>query len=162
LRLGVVGAYLVTILIIIAGVLLVPTYIFLVEASRAKGIHLANLEAALTSGDETALSNRLAVLASDAASLASLAAMPTASATIRSALAAPHSGVALSGFVYTPANGKNNGTLAITGTASTRDALRTYQLALEGAPLSRSVDLPIAAYAKDTNSVFTVTVTLAL
>ena len=75
-------------------------------------------------------------------------------------LVIPRPGIVLSGFDYEPSVGKSAGTLAVSGTATTRDALRNYQLALEGASFARSADLPVSAYAKDTDITFTITVTL--
>lgn len=173
LRLGTVSALLVAGLTIAASMLLLPTYIFLMESSRAKTAHLANAKTTHASEDEASLSKRLTALANDAATLTALANVPPASSIIRSVLAIPRFGIALTGFAYTPAlptlpsqststAQKNKGKLAITGVATTRNALRAYQLALQAAPLVLSADLPVSAYAKDVNSVFTITLILAL
>lgn len=160
-RLGVVISMLLTILTGIAALLLLPTYIFLVQSAASKQEHLANIESTLSSSDEKTLSARLATLSNDVATLAALGRNPSASTVLRTALAVPRPGVALSGFVYTPAAGKIPGTLAITGVAVTRNALRAYQLALQSAPFAAAADLPVSAYAKDTDIEFTITVTLA-
>jgi hypothetical protein len=91
---------------------------------------------------------------------------------VRSALAIAHPGITLSGFVYTAATTGGTkqaktvrptpATLAITGVAKTRDALRNYQLALEDAPFALRADLPVSAYAEETDAPFTITITLAL
>ena len=81
-------------------------------------------------------------------------------AAVNATLAVPRPGVTLSSFTYVPAAGTNPGTLAISGRAATRDALRSYQLALQSAALARSAVLPVSAYAPDANIAFTVTVTL--
>lgn len=160
MRLGVVAICFATALVLVSVLLLLPTYVFLAKSSSAKEARLANIESALSSSDGTALAARLAALTSNTDALAALAHAPSVSAIIRSALAIAHPGITFSGFVYTHADETRPGTLAISGTAATRDALRSYQLALQGAPLALSSDLPVSTYAKDSNITFTVTVTL--
>jgi hypothetical protein len=161
LRLGVVAVWFATALVLASALLLAPTYVFLAQSSRAKEARLANIESALSLSDGTALAARLSALTSNTDALAALAHAPSASATIRSALAIARPGITFSGFAYTPADGTRPGTLAISGTATTRDALRRYQLVLQDAPFARSASLPVSTYAKDSNIAFTVTVTLA-
>lgn len=160
LRLAVVGVTLVIVLAGVAGALLVPTYVFLTQSAGTKQARLASIEATLSSGDEAALSTRLSALTRDAGTLASLGNAPTASAILRALVAVPHTGVLLTSFTYTPASPKALATLAISGVAATRDALRNYQLALQSVPFARSADLPVSAYAKDSDSAFTITVAL--
>lgn len=160
LRLSVVGAALLGILTIISGVLLLPTYVYLAENAHAKEARLANIQSTLSIADEATLSARLAALTSDATTLTALANAPSASGLIRAALAVPRPGVRLSGFAYTPVISKVPGTLAVSGTAVTRDALRKYQLALQGAPFALSATLPVSAYAQDADIAFTITITL--
>jgi hypothetical protein len=80
---------------------------------------------------------------------------------MRKVLDISHPGIALSGFLYLPANGKKPGTLSISGSSATRDTLRGYQTAIQSAPFVKSADLPVSAYAKDTDIAFTITVILA-
>lgn len=161
LRLGVVTAVLLGILTLVSAVLLVPTYVFLVKSATAKEAQLATIESALSSANEKELSVRLAALTADAAVLTALSNAPSASAIMRAVLALSRPGITLSGFAYTPTAKKVSSTLTVSGTAATRDALRNYQLALQGAPFALSAVLPVSAYAKDTNITFTITVTLA-
>lgn len=161
LRLVTVAALLLTALTLCAAILLAPTYVFLAKSAVAKKEQLSSIESAFSTADEKALSAHLAALASGTALLAALARSPSASATVREALAVPHPGVALTGLAYTAAAGKARGTLAISGAAATRDALRRYQIALEGAPFAASADLPVSAYAKEADISFTITLTLA-
>jgi hypothetical protein len=161
LRLGVVAALLASTLTVIAGVLLIPTYIFLSNSARTKEDRLATIEASLSSVSEKTLSDRLAALSADAATLTALPDAHSASAVMRTFLTIPHQGISLSSFVYTPAVGTTHGTLAVSGTATTRDTLRNYQLALQQAPFATSADLPVSAYALDTDIPFTITITLA-
>jgi hypothetical protein len=161
LRLGVVAVWFATVLTLVSALLLAPTYIFLAQSSSAKEARLANIESMIASSDGTALAARLAVLMSNTNALSALALAPSASEIIRSALAISHPGITFSGFAYAPADGTRPSTLALSGTAMTRDALRKYQLVLQGAPFARSADLPVSTYAKDSDIGFTVTVTLA-
>lgn len=161
LRLGVVTLLFTSVLTLAAASLLLPTYVFLVNSYHAKEARLANIESTLSSSDETALSVQLAALSNDAATLTALENAPSASAIIRAALATPRPGVILSDISYTPAAGTTLGTLALSGTAASRDTLRSYQLALQSASFARSADLPVSDYAKDTDIAFTITVTLA-
>lgn len=161
LRLGVVAAVLATALFLSAWLLLIPSYVFLTRSAAAKEDRLAGLEAVLSTADEKALSVQLAALSSDAAVLTALGKTPSASATIRAALSVSRPGVVLSGLSYAPAAGKTPRTLALSGIAVTRDALRTYQLALQSAPFAVVANLPVSAYAKDSDIPFTITVTLS-
>ncbi len=161
LRLGVVSAVLLGILTIVSAALLLPTYVFLTKSASVKEARLATIEFTLSSADETALSARLAALTSDAAVLTALANVPSVSKVIRTVLAVSRPGITLSGFEYTPVVNKVPGTLAVSGIAATRDALRGYQLALQGAPFTLSATLPVSSYAKDADITFTITVTLA-
>lgn len=160
-RLCVVVALLATALSLAAAALLLPAYVFLTESANAKQKHLASIESAVSSSDEVALSARLTALSNNAATLSALAGARSASAVISAVLAISRPGIVLSGFAYSPIADKNPGALAISGTAAARDALRSYQLALQNAPFVRSADLPVSAYAKDTAIAFTITVTLA-
>lgn len=160
-RFGVVAVSLVILLLLAAAALLSPTYLFLMGSATAKEARLTGIQASLSSSDQVALSARLATLSSDAAALTALADAPSASAIIRAVLAISRAGITISGFTYTPISGTTPATLALSGTSATRDALRSYQLALQNAPFARSVDLPVSAYAKDANISFTITILLA-
>ncbi|MDE1919701.1 MAG: hypothetical protein KGH56_03345 [Patescibacteria group bacterium] len=160
LRLGVVIALFLTALALAAMVLLLPTYVFLSGSAQTKQARLATIDASFFSTDGAALSARLSALSAHAATITALANAPSASAVIRAALDIPRPGVVLSGFSYDPSAGAEGRTLAISGTALTRDALRAYQLALGAVSFARSADLPVSAYAKDSNISFTITVTL--
>ena len=160
-RLGVVIMSLVTVLTFVAAILLMPTYVFLAGSASAKDEQLSSIRRALSASNQVALSAQLTALTSDAAVLTALSGAPSASQLISTAFAVPRTGVSVSGFTYTPAEGKAPGVLALSGIATTRDALRSYQLALQSASFARAADLPVSAYAKDANIDFTITITLA-
>ncbi|OGG78452.1 hypothetical protein A3A36_02030 [Candidatus Kaiserbacteria bacterium RIFCSPLOWO2_01_FULL_52_12b] len=93
--------------------------------------------------------------------LNALANAPSVSAIVRAALGVSRQGIAVSSVTYTRGAGSKPSVITISGMAATRNALRKYQLALQGAPFARAVDLPVSVYAKDTDNVFTATITLA-
>lgn len=164
MRLTAVAIMLMTAIVAVTGTLLVPVYVYLKVDEKEKSDALALITASLASTDEVQLDARLTALTKKAASLSSLASTTKASAVVRDVLVVPRTGITLSGFTLTPPpGGKADSTnlLLLTGTASTRDRLRAYQLALLEAPFVKAADLPISAYAKDTNIAFTITITLA-
>lgn len=161
LRLGVVAIALLTILVLAAGALLIPTYAFLQISADAKKERLTNLESSLSSKDEKGLSARLATLAANAAKLANLSSAVSVSTTMSSVLALSRPGITLSTLSYTSAAGDSLATLVVSGSATTREALRKYQLTLQESPLVRSATLPVSAYANDTNIMFSITITLS-
>ncbi len=161
LRLGVVAALLASMLALSAAALLIPAYAFLSRSEAAEQARLASLEAALPPKDEAVVSIRLAALSSNIKTLTALASARSPSTLIRSLLAIPHEDIMLSGFTYASASGKQSETFTVSGQAGTRDALRTYQLALQNVPFISSADLPVSAYAKDTNIPFDIVMTLA-
>jgi len=160
-RLGTVAAYLAFALVVVAGILLIPTFVFLQNAETTKQARLASIESVLSSSDEAALAARLSALSRDATILVSLATAPSATDLIRQALAVRRSGITLSGIMYAPAKGSRPGTLMLSGTAASRNGLRAYQLALATTPEFANADLPVSSYAKDSDIPFTITITLA-
>ncbi len=162
MRLGIISIVLVNVLVLIAALLLSPTYVFLSKSMSAEQTRLATIESTLAATNGSEFSSRLSALMSDATILLALADAPSASATIREVLAVSRPGITLAGLVYTPAATEaSSGTLAVSGTAATRETLRNYQLALQGAPFARAAVLPVSAYAKDSNIGFTISITLA-
>ncbi len=161
IRIVVVILALVTGLVFTAGILLIPTYMFLETNAGVKETRLANMNATLSSSDETALLARLSTLSKNTSELTALADAPSVSATIREVLAVSRPGITLSGFSYTPPVGNSPATLVISGSATTRDSLRNYQVTLQDASFVSSATLPVSAYASDANISFAITVTLA-
>jgi len=160
-RLGTVAAYLALALVVVAGILLIPTFVFLQNAETTKRARLANIESVLSSSDEAALAARLSALSRNAAILVSLATAPSATNLIRQALAVRRSGITLSGIAYAPAKGSQLGTLMLSGTSASRNGLRAYQLAFANTPEFANADLPVSSYAQDSDIPFTITLTIA-
>lgn len=159
-RLGVVAAVLVMLLILAATALLIPSYFFLDSSQRAKEARLAKIQQSLAATNDAAISARLTALSNAAARLSALSDAPSASATIRTIFAVPRPGIMINGITYRAPTQKTPASVLLSGTAATRDALRTYQLALENVPFISSADLPVSAFAKDADIPFTITAML--
>lgn len=158
LRLATVLLILLSLLTLLHGVLLLPTYLYAYnEVTRSKA-ELALRQASEDAAGEIELTARQAKLVAISADLGQLASTPAASTLLRNLLVVPRPGIALTGFTFTAPSG--TGTVArmqVTGVAGSRDALRQYARALGQLPFVTSADLPISAYAKETNINFTIT-----
>lgn len=161
LRLGSTALLCGIVVILAAAALLLPMYVFLSSSVRTKEVQLAMVETAISSGDESAFSLQLEQLTNNAKTLTALAQVPSISEFLRALLAVPHPGITLSNFSYTAKTEKIPGKLSVSGSSATREALRTYQLALQAANFASSADLPVSAYAQDADIAFTITITLA-
>lgn len=161
LRFGVVAVWFVSALAFVAMLLLIPTYVLLINSVQVKQNYLSSANSSVSPAEVNSLSGRLATLNANVASLAALAKAPSVSALLQRVLAIPRPGITLSNFTYTPASPGKLATLVVSGTSATRDALRNYQLALQNAPFSQSAALPVSAYAKDSDIGFSITITLA-
>ncbi len=158
-RLAVVGLGLFVVVLLAAAALLSPSYVYLRETLAIKEALLGQ-SGGEDAGEESLLAARTAALTQRARILTNVVQGRSASSLLREVLAAPRSGVTLVGLNYTSATDNKPGTLLLSGTALSRDQLRNYQLALMGMPFAASVDLPVNAYAKDTNIPFSMTVAL--
>lgn len=158
-RLIVVAAVLGIVLIASATILLLPTYLYVSNEVHSRTERLATVSSALASSDEAELLGRLDALSQDTATLSKLGTLPSASAVVSEVLAISRPGITLSSIAYTPKAGNTAASMVISGMAATRDALRNYQLALQGTSFAQGVDLPVSAYAKDSNISFGITIT---
>jgi Tfp pilus assembly protein PilN len=158
LHLATVSVVVLALLVIAHGLLLLPTYLSLTAERTAQSTALAKLDTNLQAADQRDIGQRVAALTSDAAYLAKLGSLPTASSLVRAILLVPHDGITLTGISFTPPLDASAGHLLLTGEASTRDTLRAYDLALAALPFVKSAELPISAYAKETDIPFTISV----
>lgn len=158
-RLGTVSALGITVLLIIHGILLVPAYFTLAEARANEEERLASVKEQLASSGDQEITQRLSELHVDTQHLATLAAVPSATATVRAVLLLPRGGITLTGFSFTPPAGNTPGQMRISGIAGSRESLRAYQSTLAALPGVSNADLPISAYAKESDIAFTVTLT---
>lgn len=167
IRFSVVGTLMLTFLFVAAAILLFPTYLMLSQYETDKKAILNSAATALSSAEEQSLSTRLITLTTNAKMLAALGTTASVSTRFGTILTVPRVGITLSGLAYTPSNGAAKGstkptlvTLAVSGTAATRDSLRNYQLALQGVPFVATATLPVSVYAQSTDIPFTITLTL--
>lgn len=161
-RLATMSLGLATLAIAVHGVLLLPAYLYAHAEANREQAQLDRMAASASTAQERAVKAQIASVQSDIAYLGRLSKQPTASGAIRAVLAVPHPGIRLSGFTFTaPASDAQAG-MAVSGTASTRDALRAYAASLGQLPYVSKADLPISAYAKDSDIPFTVTLTGSL
>ncbi len=156
-RLGTAAAALVALLAVAHAALLFPAYLYLHESVELERAHLAELAANLASSGEGEMQARLARLEADSARIVTLSSSPSSAAAIKAILALPHAGITVSGFTFHAPSPE--GRITITGTAATRESLRQYALAASSLPFAKSADLPLSAYAKESDIPFTITLT---
>ncbi len=160
MRLGTVAVILIASLVVVHGVLLLPSTLYLSVSLQTAKQELAEVNAQQGANGETETNRRLAALKQSAAHLARLETAPAASAAVRAVLAVPRQGIRITSITYAPSTASAaNGSMTITGIALTRESLRSYNLALSAAPFISKADLPISSYASEANIPFTVTVT---
>lgn len=161
-RLVTVAFGLATLLVVVLGVLLVPTYIYAQAQAAREQAQLNQIASSASSAQERSVNSQINSVKADIAYLGRLSAQPTASDAIRAILAVPHPGVTISGFTYTAPTATSQAQMGITGKASTRATLRSYVASLGQLSYVSNADLPISAYAKDSAIPFTVTLTGSL
>lgn len=157
IRVASVACGLLTLLALALGAMLVPTYLYLADRVALAESRLGELDAALASSGEGELSSRVASIKADVGRLDAIYASPSAAAAIRTVLLVPSEGVSLGGITFSASLAE--GRMTVTGTAATREALRQYALALSSLPFAKSADLPLSAYAKESDIPFTITLT---
>lgn len=157
LRLGVVGVLLLTGVAIVHGVLLLPSFLFVKHQVDEQKEELARISNTLAGTEEKEVSARVEALNRDATHIAALGKAPTASAAVRAVIALPREGVRLSGFSFMTGTEKTS--MTVSGVASTRESLRRFEQTLAAEPYIESAELPISAYAKESNIPFVITLT---
>lgn len=161
IRMLVVGIICTNALILSAAALLVPTYVLLAETIRTKQVKLASVESVSVATTESSISMRIDTLLAQMKALVALSKESAISDIFRNVLDVPHPDVSLSGFSFSEKNTKGDRSVSISGIAKTRDALRNYQRSLSESSFIRSANLPVSAYAKDSNIDFIINVQLA-
>lgn len=156
LRLVTVIAVSIAVLVLIHGVLLVPSYMYAAGEVATRAKHLAELSALAAAGDERPLSEREAEVAAEATSLSSLLSSAGAADVVRDLLALPHAGVRVTGVSVSPALAGAPSTMTVTGVANTRESLKRYRDALADLPFVDKADLPLSVYAAEADLPFTI------
>lgn len=149
--------------LIVHGALLVPAYLYAHGEVVREQTELDRISASSSTAEQHSIQTHLNSVKGDIAYLGRLGSVPAASSALRAVVAVPHAGIKITGFTYTaPSGTSQSAQMAITGTANTRDQLRQYVQELGKLPYVTNADLPISAYAKDSNIPFTVTLTGSL
>ena len=162
LRLATVSVLVLSAALVIHGVLLLPAYLYARTEVNVESTQLNHLTATLATSEEQAAQTQLNNLQSEATYLSRLSKVPTASAAIKAVLAVPHAGITLNGFTFTAPTTAGPGNMQLSGIASTRETLRSYDSALGALPFVTSADLPISDYANASNIPFSITLTGSL
>lgn len=156
LRLATTGVWLLAAVALVHGLLLLPAYVGVASLVREKTAQLSGAEL----GNLDSTTSRLIRVAQEATALGHLSQVRTGSTLTRSVLEVPRPGVTLSRIAYAEATQGRSATYAIAGVATDRESLRNYNLALSHLSVVASADLPISAYAKESNIDFVITLTL--
>lgn len=158
-RLGVVAVWLMIVLVLIHGLLLVPSYLYANQQLRSREAQLIALQTAGGGATEQELKGRVEALETRAKQLAALSTQTSASGAVRAVLAAPRPGIRIHGFTYAPSASPEGNRMTLNGTAATRESLRAYLSTLDALPYIAKAELPISAYAEVSNIGFTITLT---
>ena len=154
LRLGVVAAYLLSGVLVVTVVLMVPAYLYFHQAVVVRTQELAGLGEELAGSEEQQVSARVKTLNDNATYLAQVAVRVSASGAVRAITAVPRPGVRITGISFSSGAPGKPSTMNLTGVAATREALRAYVASLKALPYITAADLPISAYAKESNIEF--------
>ncbi len=157
LRLGVVAAYMLTGVLISTVVLMVPAYLYFHQAVEQRSQELAGLGQELAGVEEQQVSARVKTLNANAVYLTQGASKTSVSAVVRALTAVPHPNVRIHGISFSQGAPGKPSTVMLSGSAATREALRTYVSSLKALSYVTTVDLPINAYAKETDIEFSLT-----
>ncbi|HYD92995.1 MAG TPA: hypothetical protein VEB18_00865 [Candidatus Paceibacterota bacterium] len=158
LRLITVAASVVFVVVVLHGILLLPSYFYLSEEVATRQKHLADLTLLPGAANERPVSERANELARKAGELSALLAQPKTTPVVRDFLALPHEGVRLTGFSVSPSP-SGESAMTITGIAASREALRRYHTALNNLSFVSSANLPLSVYAAESDIPFTITLT---
>jgi len=156
-RLATVALVLLAAVTLMGGFMLLPAYVSFSQELKAKEVQLSQLDSALQSAQEKEVGERLARLTSDAAHLERLEQLPSGSTAVRAVLQVPREGIRITRVAFTPVGEESR--MMLSGTATTREALRRYNLALSELPFVALSELPISTYAKETDLEFIITLT---
>ncbi len=157
-RLLVIALVLATLLLIIHGILLAPSYLFNSEEAQTRKAHLEGIASSNASSEGGSLEERYKALSANADALLALTNAPSAVGTVRSILALPRGGVSLRGIALTFSE-TGEGTMRLSGIAPTRESLRNYHAALTKLPGVTKAELPLSVYADEADLSFLITLT---
>ncbi len=158
MRVSVVAALLLSGVLLVHATLTLPSYLYLYQLVTERTQELATLGERLAGSKEREVSARVSTLNTSATYLSHIESRVTASGALRAIGAIPHPGVGLTGFSFSqPLATASAPKMTLSGNAVSREALRAYASSLQTLPYISKVDLPISAYAKETDIDFTIT-----
>lgn len=147
-------------LLIAHGALLVPSYAYVEEQKKNEESRLAELSERREVSGFAGLSERVTAFASRADMLKELRTLPSGSDAVRAILSLPRTGISITSFVFSPPAGKEPGSMRVSGTAATRESLRSFDSDLNALSFVQSTDLPFSAYAKESEIPFQIALVL--
>ncbi len=160
-RLATVGLFFLVILIGIHAALLIPTYWYTKEQESLARNRLAELSQERAEAGFEDLAVRMNTFTERAGQIEALARTPSASDAVRGVLALPLEDITLTSFTYAPPNSDGTGgRMTVVGTSKTREALRAFDSSLSSLSFVSSTDLPLSAYAKESDIPFSISLSL--
>ena len=148
--------------LIIQVVGMVPSYVYVEQQQVMYETELAGLGEKLAGAEEQGIQERVSTLEARALALQEGAKGSTASSVFRAVVAVPHAVIKIERLSFTRGKGEVTPSLAIAGVAASRSTLSSYATALSHLPYVSNVDLPISAFAKETEIPFSLTLTGSL
>lgn len=142
------------------GALLIPSYAYVEEQKKNEETRLAELSERREVSGFTDLSERVTAFTAQAEALKELGTLPATSDTIRAVLSLPRTGISITSFVFSPPQGKEPGRMKISGVASTRESLSSFDSTLNTLSFVESTDLPFSVYAKEKDIPFEIALLL--
>lgn len=159
-RLGTGVCVLFGFLLIAHGALLASSYAYVGEQQKREEARLAELSERREVSGFTDISERITAFDARANSLKELETTPSASDHIRSILEVPRTDIRIHSFTFSAPQQKNPGSMQVSGTAETREALRAFNQRLGGLSFVKNTDLPLSAYAKERDIPFQIQLVL--
>jgi len=157
-RLAIVSLFFLTALIVVHGVLLVPTYLFYNLRIGELEAEEARIDTVLAVAEERELEQRANMLRTHASFLETAKDMPTLTDAFQEVAGLRAGTITITSFSYEPARGEKEGNMQLVGTARDRDALYTFVRELEARPRITSASFPIGNLARERDIPFTITV----
>lgn len=159
LRVGVVGALVLSGVLFVHAGLALPTLVHWYQTVQEQATLVTGLDEQLAGSGEREVSARMKAINDNATSLMRTAGGSTGSGAVRAVVGVPHTGVYIHGLSFTKGSSDTTHKMTIVGRAVSRESLRSYATVLSTQPFVSSVDLPISAYAKESDIDFTITLT---
>lgn len=156
MRLTTVVLIMATALVVIHGVLLIPSYALLNVRVVEQEVERDTVGRLLQAAEGGQIEEKLKDMALQLSRLETLPDQPSLTSAVDLVLGVPRGGISIRSIGYEP--GAETGALRVQGVATTREALRSYAQLLEGEARVESVDFPISDLAAERNLTFTISV----